>query len=67
MEEALSNLSRTIYTVMGLFVLSSIFSYIVVGMMCKRAGMKRDTIKFVTSLVMLVCIFASVMVARNVT
>ena len=67
MEDVFTQFSTTVYTAMVLIVLSGFFNYVVVGLICKRAGLCSGRIKLITSLGMLMCLFVSIEIARNVT
>ncbi|MBB91362.1 MAG: hypothetical protein CMF68_10295 [Magnetovibrio sp.] len=66
MDDAFSQFSTTVYTAIVLIVLSGFFNYIVLGLICRRAGLGRESVKHITSLGMLICIFVSIEIARNV-
>jgi hypothetical protein len=65
MDDAFSQFSTTVYTAIVLIVLSGFFNYIVLGLICRRAGLGRESVKHITSLVV-ICIFVSIEIARNV-
>lgn len=52
---------------LGLLIASSVFSYLIVGSVCKKFGLHQETTNLVTSVVMVVCLIISVGVLTNIT